>query len=58
MGARGTTPADLEQLVEVIYRLSQLAQALGPSLEALEINPLRVHGPEIEVLDALLSWRE
>ncbi|RAQ97829.1 hypothetical protein A4R35_19975 [Thermogemmatispora tikiterensis] len=57
MGARGTTAADLEQLVEVIYRLCQLAQALGSQLEALEINPLRVQGQEIEVLDALLSWR-
>ncbi|WP_297154064.1 acetate--CoA ligase family protein [Thermogemmatispora sp.] len=57
MGARGTVPADLEQLVEVIYRLCQLAQTLGSQLEALEINPLRVQGGEIEVLDALLSWR-
>ncbi|WP_376795528.1 acetate--CoA ligase family protein [Thermogemmatispora sp.] len=56
-GARGSPPADIEQLVEVIYRLCQLAQALGQRLEALEINPLRIHGSQIEVLDALLSWR-
>jgi acyl-CoA synthetase (NDP forming) len=56
-GARGSIPADLDRLVEVIYRTSRLAQALGDRLESLEINPLRVAGSEIEALDALISWR-
>ena len=56
-GARGSTPADLDRLVEVVYRTSRLALALGDSLESLEINPLRVAGSEIEALDALLTWR-
>jgi acetate---CoA ligase (ADP-forming) len=56
-GARGSTAADLDRLVEVIYRASRLAQALGDTLESLEINPLRVAGSEIEALDALMTWR-
>ena len=56
-GARGSTAADLDRLVEVIYRASRLAQALGDTLESLEINPLRVAGSEIEALDALITWR-
>ena len=56
-GARGSMPADLDRLVEVIYRASRLAQALGDRLESLEINPLRVAGSEIEALDALMTWR-
>ncbi len=56
-GARGSIPADLDRLVEVIYRASRLAQALGDTLESLEINPLRVAGSQIEALDALITWR-
>lgn len=56
-GARGSLPADMDRLVEVIYRTCRLAQALGDRLESLEINPLRVSGSQIEALDALVSWR-
>ncbi len=35
---------------------ARLAGALAGELEALEINPLRVHGSEIEALDALVTW--
>ncbi|MFL5704765.1 MAG: acetate--CoA ligase family protein, partial [Ktedonobacteraceae bacterium] len=56
-GARGSKAADIDTLVEVIYRISTLAQALGPALESLEINPLRVDGAQIEALDALITWR-
>jgi acyl-CoA synthetase (NDP forming) len=56
-GARGTKPADIDALVEVIFAISQLAQSLGTNLEALEINPLRVDGTQIEALDALLTWQ-
>jgi acyl-CoA synthetase (NDP forming) len=56
-GARGSIAAELDRLVEVIYRASRLAQALGDTLESLEINPLRVAGSEIEALDALMTWR-
>jgi acetate---CoA ligase (ADP-forming) len=56
-GARGSLTAELDKLVEVIFCTSRLAQALRDKLESLEINPLRVAGSQIEVLDALITWR-
>ncbi|MGI5230164.1 acetate--CoA ligase family protein [Actinoallomurus sp. CA-142502] len=56
-GARGTEPADLDALAEVITRVADLAGALGDDLESLEINPLLVRGSHIEALDALVTWR-
>ncbi len=56
-GARGSKPADLEALVEVIYHTAELAQALKADLESLEINPLRVDGSQIEALDAVITWQ-
>ncbi len=53
-GARGTRPADLHHLAEVIVRVARLAEALP--LDTIEINPLRVDGSQIEVLDALIVW--
>jgi acyl-CoA synthetase (NDP forming) len=55
-GARGTRPADMRQLVEVIVRVARLAEALA--LDTIEINPLRVDGSQIEVLDALVVWNK
>ena len=57
-GARGSRSADLDALVEVIYRISRLAHALESDLESLEINLLRVDGSQVEALDALITWRE
>jgi acetate---CoA ligase (ADP-forming) len=57
-GVRGQEGADLQALSEIIYRVSALALALGPQLEALEINPLLVKGSHIEALDVLVNWRE
>lgn len=57
-GVRGQEGADLQALSEVIYRVGALALALGPQLDALEINPLLVKGPRIEALDVLVNWRE
>ncbi|MBV1687896.1 acetate--CoA ligase family protein [Novosphingobium sp. G106] len=54
-GYRGTLPADLDRLTEVIVSVGDAALALGPRLAALEINPLWVHGDTIE---ALVVWRE
>ena len=56
-GARGSAPADIGALVDVILRIAQLAHALAPDLESLEINPLRVDGSQIEALDALVTWK-
>jgi acyl-CoA synthetase (NDP forming) len=57
-GARGQEPADLERLAEVISRIGAAALSLGDRLDALEVNPLRVSGHEVEALDALVTWRE
>jgi acyl-CoA synthetase (NDP forming) len=56
-GHRGTTPADLGALAEVIAWFGDLAVALGDDLESLEINPLRVDGAVIEALDAVVTWK-
>jgi acyl-CoA synthetase (NDP forming) len=56
-GARGTEAADLDRVVEVISRIADVAYALGDEVEELEVNPLRVRGSEVEVLDALVRWR-
>lgn len=56
-GARGSQPADMDALVEVIYRVAALARRLQGKLESLEINPLRIDGSQIEALDAVITWR-
>jgi acetate---CoA ligase (ADP-forming) len=53
-GARGTKPADLDALAEVIARLAEAALSLGRSLRAMEVNPLLVDGDRIEALDVLV----
>ncbi len=57
-GVRGQEGADPQALSEIIYRVGALALALGPQLDALEINPLLVKGSHIEALDVLVNWRE
>jgi succinyl-CoA synthetase beta subunit len=57
-GARGTPPADMDALVRTIVRITDVAQTLGADLESLEVNPLHVAGDRIEVLDALVTWRD
>ena len=57
-GARGQEPVDLTVLTDVIGRISDAAVSLGGRLDTLEVNPLRVAGPEVEALDVLVTWRE
>lgn len=56
-GARGTPPADMDRLAEVIARVADAAAGLGPALQTLEINPLRVDGADVEALDVLVVTR-
>lgn len=56
-GLRGRPAADLDRLAEVVSAVGTLAEELGDALESLEVNPVRVHGSEIEALDALVVWR-
>ena len=53
---RGSAPADLARLAEVIVAIGDAALALGPDLAALEVNPLRVRGEAIECLDGLATY--
>jgi acyl-CoA synthetase (NDP forming) len=57
-GARGGRPADLTAVASVITRIVSLAASLADRLESLEVNPLLVRGADVEVLDALVTWRE
>jgi acyl-CoA synthetase (NDP forming) len=57
-GDRGRTPVNLHAISAIIYRISILAQTLGPQLAALEINPLWINGSHIEALDILVSWQD
>ena len=56
-GVRGSAPADVDRLCHVIARIADLAGRLGSALDTLEVNPLRVDGVDIEVLDALIVWK-
>jgi acetate---CoA ligase (ADP-forming) len=52
-GARGGVPADLDTLAKVIADIAALAGSMA-GLEALEVNPLWVHGDHVEALDVLV----
>jgi acyl-CoA synthetase (NDP forming) len=57
-GARGSTPVDLDAVSAVVVRIARLAESLGGALHTLEINPLRVEGDAVEVLDGLIVWQD
>ncbi|MER7282709.1 acetate--CoA ligase family protein [Dactylosporangium sp. NPDC000244] len=54
-GARGTQPADLDALSGAIVAISRAALSVGPDLDTLEINPLRITGSRVEALDVLVT---
>jgi acetate---CoA ligase (ADP-forming) len=56
-GVRGSAPADVDRLVQVILDFARLAERLGPQLMSMEVNPLRVDGATVEALDAAVVWR-
>jgi acyl-CoA synthetase (NDP forming) len=49
-------PAGLDEIAYVVQAFADFAVGLGDSLASAEINPLRVAGPRIEALDALIEW--
>jgi succinyl-CoA synthetase beta subunit len=55
-GFRGQPPGDVAAAATAVERLAAVAIALGPRLEALEVNPLIVHprGAGATAVDALL----
>jgi acyl-CoA synthetase (NDP forming) len=56
-GTRGRVAADLDQVADAIYKVSELALAAEGHLQELEINPLWVQGAQVEALDALIKWK-
>jgi acyl-CoA synthetase (NDP forming) len=54
-GARGSEPADLDALSAAIVSISRAALSVGPVLDTLEVNPLRVRGSRVEALDVLVT---
>jgi acyl-CoA synthetase (NDP forming) len=57
-GVRGSAPADLDALADVVSHIGDLAVALGDELVSLEVNPLRVDGSSIEALDVVVEWKD
>ena len=56
-GVRGAPPADLDAVADAVVSLSNLAVDLGPSLAALDVNPL-IAGPHgCVAVDALVIAR-
>jgi acyl-CoA synthetase (NDP forming) len=53
-GARGSRPADVDALAQVVKNVGDAALSLDGNLRALEINPLWVDGDRIEALDVLV----
>jgi hypothetical protein len=53
-GARGGAAVDLDRVAEVLVNVTGAALTLGPSLRALEINPLWCRGRDVEALDVLV----
>jgi acyl-CoA synthetase (NDP forming) len=56
-GVRGAPPADLDAVADAVVNLSTVAVDLGPSLAALDVNPL-IAGPDgCVAVDALVIAR-
>ncbi|MGB6243369.1 MULTISPECIES: acetate--CoA ligase family protein [Gordonia] len=54
-GFRGSKPVDLDRLIDTVARLVAVAEGLGDTVDAVEINPLSVDGDRVEALDALIT---
>jgi acyl-CoA synthetase (NDP forming) len=54
---RGLPPADIDAVARAVLTLASLAESLPGDLESIEVNPLWVHGHQVEGLDALVTWQ-
>ena len=55
-GQRGVPAADIDAVAAVIEKIANAALRLGPTLTAMDVNPLWVRGDQVEALDALFVW--
>jgi acyl-CoA synthetase (NDP forming) len=53
-GFRGSEPIDLEALVDIVCRFSELVSDQGDLLSELDVNPLICSGQRITAVDALI----
>ena len=55
-GARGTPPADVKALVDLMLKLSRFALDQADLVAEIDLNPVRVHprGQGVSILDALI----
>jgi acyl-CoA synthetase (NDP forming) len=56
-GARGGASVDFDRVARVLLQLTQAAAMVGPSLAALEVNPLWCSGGQVEALDVLVETK-
>jgi hypothetical protein len=56
-GHRGRPGADLEAVAAAVEGVAAAAAALGPELEAIEVNPLIARPDGVTAVDALLLFR-
>jgi acetate---CoA ligase (ADP-forming) len=54
-GFRGSEPVDVEQLAQIICRLSELAADQREHISELDVNPLICAGRRIVAVDALIT---
>ncbi|MGI5242219.1 acetate--CoA ligase family protein [Dactylosporangium sp. CA-139066] len=57
-GYRGGAPADRAAVARAVVGVARVAEAIGPSLRAIEVNPLGVSGHRVEALDLLVVRAE
>ncbi len=55
-GGRGVPGIDFDAVADAVCRIGAAALGFGPALATLEVNPLWVHGSQVEALDALCLW--
>jgi acyl-CoA synthetase (NDP forming) len=57
-GARGGASVDFDRVAQVLLQLTQAAAMVGPSLVALEVNPLWCSAGQVEALDVLVETKD
>jgi hypothetical protein len=56
-GFRGSPPADIQALADLVSRVSAIGAALGDQLGELDLNPVFVHPKGVTAVDVVLTLR-
>ena len=54
-GFRGSPPADIHSLADLVSQVSVIGASLGGRLKELDLNPVLVHPKGVTVVDVVLS---